>query len=297
MTTPNTSAERVDHLMALDAQITPVLYERTGGEFRHRSMLRYGINLIATGLSTKSERETSDELQSLLLNQLGRGGITLYAFATWPRFQNNVRVLPLPPTHIDQPLNDLANQYGDVMRRTINIEGKRERNSAHAVHLTTLALPYAAEYYPELSQTKIALYCWIHDILEAYTKDVASHGLSPEEQRLKEAGEAAALELVIATYSKRWPRFVQLINDYEQQVDPESRFVKTFDKLDPGYTHFHNQGRQLREFYGHTSPDEFLKSVAIDTERIQPYGKEFPLVMEDRDELTQRVINVTRWAE
>lgn len=297
MPTQNTSPERIDHLMALDARATPVLYERTGGEFRHRSMLRHGINLIATGLHSNGEHTTGDELQSFLLSQLGRGGITMYAFSSWPSFQNQALLLPPAPTIIDQPFNDFANQYGDVMRQTINIEGKRERNSAHAVHLATLALPYASEYYPELDQAKITLYCWVHDILEAYTGDVPSHGLTPEANTRKEADDVRALERLIMTYGKRWPEFVQLVGDYEHRVDPESRFVKTFDKLDPGYTHFNNNGQQLRDYYHHKSADSFLKKVADDTARIQPYGNEFPQVMEDRLELTRRIIQVTRWAE
>jgi 5'-deoxynucleotidase YfbR-like HD superfamily hydrolase len=296
MTNQNTSAERVDQLVALDDQVTPLLYERTGGEFRHRSMLRSGINLIATGLQLDGERKTGDNLQSFLLSQLGRGGLTMYAFSAWPTYQNKALVLPPPPAAIDQPLNSLANQYGDVMRRTINIQGKRERNSAHAVHLATLALPYAAEYYPELDQAKIALYCWIHDILEAYTGDVPSHGLSREEDEKKSIDEAEALQLLVATYGKHWPEFVQLVSDYEHRANPEARFVKTFDKLDPSYTHFRNSGQQLRDYYHHKSPESFLAKVAEDTLRIQPYGNEFPQVMEDRLELTQRIIKVTRWA-
>lgn len=53
----------------------------------------------------------------------------------------------------------------------------------------------------------------------------------------------------------------------------------------------------MREYYRHKNVNSFLAKVAEDTLRIQPYGHEFPQVMEDRLELTQRVIEVTRWAE
>ena len=297
MTRPNTSAERIDNLMALDKRVTPLLYERIGGEFRHRRMLRQGINLIATDLPRMGEREAGHRLHSFVLDQLGRSGLTLHAFEAWPAYGSKTAILPVAPQQIKRPLDDMANEYGDVKRRTINMLGKRERNSAHVVHLATLALPYAAEHYPHLDQAKIALYCWVHDILEAITGDIPSLGLSPEQHAEKEDRERLALAQFIATYHKQWPELTQLVNDYEHLVDPEARFVKSFDKLDPGFTHFANNGQQLREYYGYRGPDEFLVETRKTDAKMQAYATDFPTILEDREEFTQRIVEITRWAD
>jgi 5'-deoxynucleotidase YfbR-like HD superfamily hydrolase len=291
MMKPNTSSERVDALFVLDAIVTPPLYDTVRGEYRHRRMLRQGINLVAEGMRNNNEEETGRELQSYLHEQLGRTGITAVYFQDWPHYQEHLITLPEPPQQIERALDTLGNQYGDIERSTLNMLDEPERNSAHAIHLATLALPYAAEYYPELSQSKIALYCWVHDILESITGDVSSLGLDEAGFAAKEAAEHIALQQFTQEHQKRYPEFTQLVVNYEARNDPESAFVKSFDKLDPGFTHIANEGKQLIGYHGLQTVEAFKKMIARNDAKMQSYAQPFPLVLEDRQEQMQRIID------
>jgi len=293
--TMSTSPERVDQLMTLSRPVYEAIEEYVGGEKRSRRILRLGINAVAQHLNSDDSLPAGEIYQSLLFDQLGRGGVSLSHYGAWPHYQSRLQTLPSVSNEKTTDLNDLANKYADVKRATRGADEKRERNATHSIHLSALALPYAAEYHSELDLNKIAVYCLVHDILEAYTGDVPTLGISREAMQEKYDAEEQALKILALEYGMRWPRFVQVVKDYEALADIEARFVKTFDKLDPSFTHFANSGTQLLKQYGYRTADQFLDASHESTKRILEYGADFPDLMSDRNELLFRVAHRVDW--
>lgn len=263
--TLNTSSERVDQLVNRSERIYDAIDPHFDSEPRYRRMLRFGVNTVALSLrSGKSIAEASKPLVTLpnvLARQRG-------------------------------PLDALANTYADVERATVDRNGERETDSRHAIHLMKLAVPYAREFYPRLNQNKVATYALLHDIVEAYAGDVASLGISPEQAKEKHKNEMQALATLRAEYGNDWPEFVSTIENYEALSDIESQYVKTFDKLDPGFTHLQNKGVELKNGFG-LSKEGFITAIGQTTQRMATYSSDFPQLMEDREELMRRVAEAT----
>lgn len=266
MTIPSTSPEHiVDTLMTQSNAIHRAIDPFFDGEPRHRRMLRVANNSTAIGLR---EGRTFEQVGGTLLR--------------------------LPNIHVNKkgPLDTLSNNYADVERATLDRDGNFETDSRHAIHLLKLSTAYAREFHPELDINKIAIYALIHDILEAYAGDVPSLGMSPKQEEQKHFAEAQALITLRQEYGIQWPEFVAFVEEYESLADPEARFVKTFDKLDPGFTHFYNNGIQLRSYYD-LNEDTFYRAYDETTARMSRYAEEYPQLMNVRAELTHRVAEVT----
>lgn len=291
----NTSAERVDSLMKLSDQIYPAIDERIGGETRAHRILRLQVNAVANELEAGTIESAGRITESILISQLGRSGIFLSAFTDFPAYIPHAKTLPEPPHTQFTQLNELARKYGSTQRGTLDATGEREHDARHAVHLESLAPAYAAQYYPELNTGKVVVYLALHDILEAYVGDVNTYNLSKALKEKKHQDEIAALKMLALEYGYSWPAFVGVIQDYEALKDPEARYAKTFDKLDPAFTHYNNRGHQILHYHGTPTKKVMLENMDKRTEEIAPYGNEFPLVMEDRIELTKRVADHIEW--
>lgn len=264
MKTMNTSVERVDELMRQSDRIYEYIDEVVDNEPRYRRLLRLGINTVAIALR---DGKTYSE-----------AGLQFLALSTDTKA-------------VSGPLDTLANQYADVERATLDLNGNPETDARHALHLTYLSVPYAREYYPSQDTGKIAFYTLIHDLVEAEAKDVSSLGITEAQAKQKHLNEARAIETLRQKYGKKWPGLINAIDKYEALEETEARYTKTFDKLDPGFTHFSNQGFQLTERYGLTRAT-FLQAIGQTTVRMAAYSGEFPQLMEDREELTRRVADV-----
>ncbi len=260
----NTSIERVDQLILRSDAIYSAIDPDFDGEPRARRMLRVGINTLALSLRRGEEVE-----------------------------QAGARLLNLSNVfaHTHAPLDELSDMYADIRRATHDREGNLETDARHAIHLMKLAAPYAREFYPELNQGRIAAYALIHDIIEAYAGDVPSLGMTPEQEQQKQLDESQALLRLHEEYGREWPEFIALIESYEALDTPEACFVKTFDKLDPGFTHFYSNGVQLKSHYG-LSEDGFYIAIDQATQRMQRYAGDYRQLMDDRNELTRRVAQV-----
>lgn len=261
----NTSPERVDHLIHQSSEVYDAIDPEFDSEPRYRRMLRLGINAVAIALR---EGETIDTVGARLID------------------------LPYELPAQTGPLDALADAYADVHRATLDRDGNPESDARHAIHLLKLAVPYAQEYYPTLDTNKIAIYALIHDIIEAYAGDVASLGMSAEQETQKDADEAEALLTLHQEYGEAWPEFVALIESYEALADAEARFVKTIDKLDPSFTQFDNEGIQLTRFYDLTK-EAFLHAMKQTAKRMEAYAGNFPELVQDRQELAHRVADIS----
>lgn len=262
----NTSIERVDAMIAQSDAIYDEIDRIEHGEPRYRTMLRVGVNAVARALK---EGATLSEAGYAALEVVER------------------------PHGKTGPLDKLADAYGDVTRATLDRNFQLETDARHAIHLGKMALPYAQDLYPNLDAGEIFAYAVNHDIVEVHGGDTPSLGLSEEGRRLKDAKEAASLRMLWEEYGADYPQFMRMIEDYEHRKDAPARFVKGKDKLDAGYTHFANDGYQLLHYYNYRSEGAFRQAIDDGTAAMLPYCEEFPTILEDRESMTNRIVEVT----
>jgi len=127
-------------------------------------------------------------------------------------------------------LSRLTVKFAEIERAPRYPSGDRENDVEHSFHLALLAVEMAADYYPELDVGLIAQYSLVHDLPESQVGDTWTFGISDEARAKKELAEAKATEKLIKELP---PHTAQLLKRYEEQVEPEARFVRFVDKLLP----------------------------------------------------------------
>lgn len=292
-----TTVERTDELVRLSDKIYPAIDQYTGGEQRSRKILRLGLNAVAHTLKEKNIDAAGETYRSILSDQLSRGGLTVNEFGAWTEYQEQARELDPVPHVRFRELDELANKYSDVKRATLATDLRKERNASHVTHLSTLALTYAAKYYPDINPNKVATYSLVHDIVEAYAGDTPSYKMTPAERAEKERKELEALQTIERLYGHQFPQLVDTIHSYEHLEDDEAKFTKTMDKVDPHYTHLRNNGFQLLHYYNVKSRTQYITDTNEYTGHIEKYGVQFPDVMDVRLEMVHRVADAIDWPE
>lgn len=300
MTAPSTSLEQKHALIEISSKIYPAIDQIVDNESRASRMLRMGIQVVAmtVGVDQDYRTEAGTAWMAVQHQELSRGGIALQDYDQFPSYQQIARKLPTAPIveHWNEPLDELAQKYAEVRRATIAADGSYETDATHAVHLSSLAVAYAAEYHPELHLPTVALYALIHDIVEAYAGDTPSLGLSEIERHEKAHREKLALERIECEFGEAFPEFVQACKDYEGLADDEAKFIKTFDKLDPSFTHIANECLALRRDRGVSSADEY-RALMQHTTRSITYADQFLELLQVRQLLIDDAALSTTWGE
>lgn len=286
--------ERVDSLITLSDRVYDAIYDNTDQGTRSRQILTLGIQVAAHTLeNTYGTGLGGDAYHSHLVGNLSDSGLSITDKAYDPWAPYHKVVMDLPPLRsampVDLKLNRLARDYATVERATVGRDGVNETNDIHVAHLGALALPYAATTYPDLEQSKIALYTLVHDLVEAYVGDVVSLGASDEVMNAKADAEANALRQLESDFGNKFPKLVQATIDYEELLDDEARFVKSFDKMDPSFTHISNDGIVLKERLMIRGRQEFMRLHNMTTYRMWPYSKDFIEILDDRAEMAERI--------
>jgi 5'-deoxynucleotidase YfbR-like HD superfamily hydrolase len=297
-----TQSSRVHALIDLSEKTYAAIDGRAGEMTRADRIVRLGMATAAQLIEQPyGLRVAGDQYHRLLVHELEAGGLGLAdpAYDAFGAYREIVTGLPRHrfPIVSDVELDELAARYAQVERLTLDRRGGRELNASHVAHLSALGLAYAAEFHPELDQSRLALYFLLHDILEAYAGDTPSLGASDEIMSQKDLAEAAALERIEQEFAGRYPTLVQTLKDYEHLIDDEARYAKTFDKLDPGFTHYYSHGQTLIEDLNFTSEAIFRRNVDAMTRRITRagYAKDYPGLLADRDVLTDYIAAQTPW--
>ncbi len=184
-------------------------------------------------------------------------------------------------------LSEVVNRFMDVKRATLR-HGRPETDGEHTLHLQIIAVAYAAQYHPELDLGRVSLYTLVHDFIEVYAGDVNSLTASNDALAVKVLVEHQAYERLQRELGAAWPWFVDLIAQYEALGDREARYVKCFDKCDPGFSHLNNAGEALVKM-GVVSRDEYQARCQVVGDRLEKFAEEFPDVLTLRSELQRRV--------
>lgn len=184
-------------------------------------------------------------------------------------------------------LSNVVFEFVRVKRATL-VDGERETDGEHTVHLAFLALAYAAEHRPDLDLGRVVIDALIHDFVEVYAGDVPTFGASDKILEAKKAKEAEAFALLKEILAD-WPKLLEYVHSYEELDHPEARFIKTFDKLAPGFTHFANKGASLKEHGGFFTEADFLAEIDNVNQRMAPYSHEHPDLIIIRERLTTQI--------
>lgn len=131
-------------------------------------------------------------------------------------------------------LAKMALTFGRVERSTRHEDGARpETDTDHTVMLGLVACELAPR---RINRQRVAAFALVHDLVEVYAGDTQTLKISPEAMAEKRSREAKAQARIIAELGEgSW--LAELLTAYEQQVEPEARFVRVIDKIMPKLTH------------------------------------------------------------
>lgn len=162
------------------------------------------------------------------------------------------------------------------VERAPRLNGERENDVEHSFHLALTATEFAATYHPELDTGLVAQFSLVHDLPESITGDVRTLTISARDRRKKEAAEKIAAKGLIETLPKHT---ADLLRRYEEQIEPEARFVRLVDKLTPIVIHLlSGDNSTLKEDYGIASSDDFYRRLQRKATQLEKEYPEFPLV-------------------
>lgn len=178
----------------------------------------------------------------------------------------------------------IALAMGRIERGINHPDGKPETDADHLVSTTWLACSLAARFYPQLDLGLVAQFAVVHDAVEAYAGDLYAVTATSADRAAQKLREYAAwCQIRDELPGLGW--LPQMIDRYEQQEDPEARFVWAVDKMLP---------KILLRLEGR--PAEVLREHGVDTEMVRAYRKrerelfeeripDFPEIMQLREEL------------
>ena len=151
-------------------------------------------------------------------------------------------------------LGYLSMAFARVERVPRYDETSRENDAEHSFMLSLVASELAGSYFANLDPGLVAQFANVHDLVELETDDVATFTIDDETLAVKAAAEYSALDRVaeiLPTYTR------QLFLRYEEQVEPEARFVRLVDKILPVIVDIAGPGRKvMEEDYSVTTIDQ-----------------------------------------
>ena len=171
----------------------------------------------------------------------------------------------------------------------------RESDTDHTVMLGWATPAIAARFFPGLDIGLVAQFALIHDAVEVFAGDTPTLRIDDNGRAAKAAREHAAAQRWHGEFAGSLPWMPVMIWRYEQQEEPEARFVRAADKILPKLVHVQNGCADLLA-YGMTA-GELETILGKQRGDIEAYAGEFGALMDLRDEMAARVVAVLREAE
>jgi 5'-deoxynucleotidase YfbR-like HD superfamily hydrolase len=181
-------------------------------------------------------------------------------------------------------LANLSSRLALEDRTLVNhVSGRPENVAEHSIMLAIVAPAIAEAHYPHLDANLVSRFATIHDAVEAYVGDTATHAINDEGLRQKAQREAEGLECLKKDFALL-PNFVQLVEQYEAQVVKEARFVRVIDKWTPILMHFVDKGATLRSY---TNSRDLVKDYVDRAALLRKQFPDFSELVAIREELTE----------
>lgn len=186
-----------------------------------------------------------------------------------------------------------SRQVLEVRTRTHHPDGRAENVAEHSHMLSRVATGLYRNFkhlLPEQNEGMIGLFADIHDDVEAYVLDTATDFISDQGRREKEIREAAGARQLYVEYHDIDPIYAERIRTYEEQVDPNARFVRVVDKMMTLLIHLPNKGEIIRKTFN--TKEAHLEAIYKHTQRLREQFPEFVWLLDLRDELGEYVNDV-----
>ena len=185
----------------------------------------------------------------------------------------------VPPASIAIELGSLAMKFARIERVPRYDELSRENDAEHSFMLSLVATELAVQLYRgQMNIGLITQYAMVHDLIETKTGDVATFHYNADDMATKQKVEHEALEELVRELP---PYTAWLLREYEEQQNPEARFVKAVDKLLPVIVDVLGSGEKvMKEDYGVTTTEELEISHEKLHNRIAKSFAEFPSIVE-----------------
>jgi 5'-deoxynucleotidase YfbR-like HD superfamily hydrolase len=184
-------------------------------------------------------------------------------------------------------LGELTIRFANVHRITLYPDGHYENDAEHSFHLAISATEIAASYHPELDLGLVSQFSIVHDLPEIYAGDVPSFSLSNDERSKKEKAEKVALEKLLNELPSHTAK---LLKRYEDQKEPEARFVRLIDKILPAVIHAVATEANKEDFlsrYNITGVEDIDRGNEIFLVRLQQMFPEFDSILIVRELVAQ----------
>lgn len=184
-------------------------------------------------------------------------------------------------------LGELTVRFADVHRSTLYPDGHYENDTEHSFHLAISATEIAASYHPELDVGLVSQFSIVHDLAEIYAGDVPSFTLTDAERAKKEAAEKIGLERLLNELPSHTAK---LLRRYEEQQEPEARFVRLIDKLLPPIIHAVALEANKEDFldrYNIQTAEDIDKGNELFLARLQHMFPEFDFLLIVRELVAQ----------
>jgi putative hydrolase of HD superfamily len=176
-------------------------------------------------------------------------------------------------------LGEMTVRFADVHRATLYPSGKFENDAEHSFHLSLSAVEIAANYHPELDLGLVSQFSIVHDLPEIYAGDTPSFNMSSATKASKEKAEKKALVRLLTELP---PHTATLLKRYEEQVEPEARFVRLIDKLLPVVIHTVATNANRQDFidrFNLTNVEILDEGLKARQEQLQHMFPEFKFIL------------------
>lgn len=171
-------------------------------------------------------------------------------------------------------------------QRVAHISGKPENVAEHSLMLIKVASALAQKYYPKLDISKVVQYAALHDDVEAYVGDTPTGEWCDTDYDSKASREDEGLQQLKHEFSEVFPDYVGMVEAYEQQEDPESRFVRMIDKVVVAAIQVTDGGQEARK---HFTPDSYVSNELHGFTKHKPNYPELGEVLDLKMEIAQYV--------
>lgn len=136
-----------------------------------------------------------------------------------------------------------THEFQQVKRMVlVNGENRLENDSEHSFQVAMLCWYFIELKHLKYDINKVLKYALVHDLVEAYAGDTFFYG----NREGKEEREKIAFEKMKKEFSE-FTEMLTCIENYEKQLDSESKFVKAFEKIIPPLNIYLDNGRTWKD--------------------------------------------------